>query len=270
VPQAMDSLPPPAVEWRRESDDERKARLEKAGVLSEQPAAQGRTNSIENSQLPAKGWVPQKLNQQAQAQKEQSKKSAVIWWGCDAGRWYSLKSPRDTSTVTDGSFGLSVELTHPGWIVAGAQFGFGPRVVFFNGGQYAKLQDGIFEGTGYADFSASELGAAASLSNRSNESSTDSLSARWSVSALYLPVRWISASGSTVGNMITRSDTHSKTAVNLPGFGVQLSAGFDWNSLLRVEAFSGVQAAWPVQYRLRVGVQTSMGLTSNALPLLAN
>jgi hypothetical protein len=261
VPQALDTLPPPAVEWRRESDNERKQRMERSGVLSppaaplpgNEPAAMGAPSTS--------SWAPQQLLSQAKTQKESSKKSYTYWWGVDLARWNVIKAARDTETLTDGSFGLSFEMTHPNWRILDAQFGFGPKAVFYHGGQYAKLSNSPFQGFGYAKFSSSELGLFASLTDRADETQSD-WRGFWSSSFFYLPVRWISAEASSKASMIPRSDTYSRTSLSLPGLGVQMSIGFDWNALAKIEAFAAVQGAWPLQLRSRAGLQMSMALTS--------
>ncbi|MBM3381241.1 MAG: hypothetical protein FJY29_02255 [Betaproteobacteria bacterium] len=263
MPQALDSLPPPAVEWRRESDDERRERLEKSGVLNPQvkpaqgsgtPAAPGASSSW---------WTPDKFVADAQEQKKTSQKFYTLWCGVDLARWNPVKSPRDTRNVADGSFGLNFELTHPQWRVLNAQFGFGPKAVFYHGGQYAKLNEPPFSGSGYARFSSGELGIQASLTQRADETQSDWVGL-WSWSFYYLPVRFIEAESTSSVSMIPRSDTYSRTALSLPGIGLQTALGFDWNSLLKVDMFAGIQGAWPWQLRSRVGLQFSMALSHAA------
>lgn len=259
MPQALDTLPPPAVEWRRESDNERKQRMERQGVLSP-PAAPSK--GIEPAAMGASTTsAPERLLSQAKTQKETSKKSYTYWWGVDLARWNAIKAARGTRTVTDGSFGLSLETTHPVWRLLNAQFGFGPKAIFYHGGQYAQLSNSPFQGFGYAKFSSSELGLFAALTDRADETQSD-WRGFWSSSFFYLPVRWISAEASSSASMISRSETYSRTSLSLPGLGVQMSIGFDWNSLVKVEVFASVQGAWPLQLRSRAGLQMSMALTS--------
>lgn len=267
MPQSLDSLPPPAMEWRRESDEERKQRLERAGVIQPPPAAAAASSN--SSVLLDKEANPvERLKQQVAINKEKSRKSYLFWWSADAARWRAVRSPRDTSTMADGSWSLGLELTHPEWILAGAQFSFGPKAVFYNGGQYAKLSDPFFTGNGYANFSVSEFGFSASLTDFLSEPD-GAVRFFWTSGVAYAPLRWVIAERTSSAATILRSDTYSKTALNLPGIGLQASIGVDWNSLLKIEAFAGIHGAWPVQIRLRTGVQLSMGLSVDALPIVS-
>ncbi|MEY4064222.1 MAG: hypothetical protein RIR26_430 [Pseudomonadota bacterium] len=265
MPQSLDSLPPPVVEWRRESDGERKARLEKSGVLEpekvpvETPEAQKRL-----MQLKAAHSTPLRLLLESQEQKESAKTSYLIWMGMEFGPWRSLRSPRNTSTVPDGSSGLSLEVTHADWVWKQTQLSFGVRGVFYQGGQYARLKNSIFEGDGFAQFSSSELGPSLAISRMSDQ---DSSSGRgiWSASFFYTPLRWISAERTSYFGMIDRSDTYSRKSMSLPGLGVQIGAGYEWNALIKTEIFSSVHGAWPLQVRQRYGATLAVALTSKEL-----
>lgn len=263
MPQSLDSLPPPVVEWRRESDSERKARLEKAGVLEkevpESPEVQRRLmwQKASNS-------TPLRLLLESKEQKEIAKSSYLFWFGMDFGPWRAMKSPHNTTTVPDGSSGLNFEITHPSWIWMGAQLSAGIKGVFYQGGQYARLKDSIFEGNGYAQYSSTELGPAVSFSRHPAEG-TDSGRGLWTVGFFYTPVRWITAERSSLFGMIDRSDTYSRTSLSLPGFGFQLAAGYEWNALVKTELFSSVHGAWPWQLRQRYGVTLAVALASKEL-----
>lgn len=219
-----------------------------------------------NSKSTAGAGLVEQLKSQVAKNKEKSKKSYLFWWSADLARWKALRSPRDTSTLADGSYSVSAELTHPDWTFSGFRLSFGPKAYFFNGGQYAKLADRFFTGNGYADFNSSEVGMMASLVRFSDFGSSD-LNWLWSLTASYAPVRWVKAFSASSANMIPRSDTWSRTGLNLPGVGFQSGVGFEWNALLRAELFAGVQGAWPWQVRLRTGVQLSMGLPVEEVPL---
>lgn len=266
MPQSVDTLPPPAVEWRRESDNERRERLERSGVLPPETLSNP-SNDAFKAKTESPSWAPKELLSQAKEHKESTKKQYIWWWGADLGRWWALKSPRETRTITDGAFGINVELTHPQWMAGNFQFGLGPKAIFYHGGQYAKLQEPGFIGDGYAKFVSSELGLALNFTKHSEELE-NYLPGFWSMQLFYLPARWIQAEPSTNARMIVRSDTYSRTSLSLPGLGFQLSSGFAWSSMIKVEAFAAVQAAWPLQYRGRAGVQMSMALTSPSLSLV--
>ena len=265
LPPSLDSLPPPSVEWRRESDEERKERLENAGVLATKPdtGAPSRDNSV--SRTVGNSFVEQLKNQIA-ANKEKAKKSYLLWWSGDLAGWKSIRTPRDTSTVADGSYSVSVELTHPDWTFSGLRLSFGPKAFFFNGGQYAKTVDPFFTGNGYADFNSSEFGLCAGLTNYP-DNATGEFNWIWSMGTAYAPVRWVKADRTSEAALISRSDTFSRTALNLPGLGFQVGLGFDWNSLVKMEVFAGFHGAWPWQVRLRTGVQLSLGLPLDEVPL---
>jgi hypothetical protein len=265
VPQALDSLPPPAVEWRRESDDERRERLERSGVLSPQSKTSQSDGKPSSPETASGSWRAEKFVAAAQAQKNTSKKAYSLWCGMDLARWKAIKSPRGTQTVADGSFGLNFEVTHPQWRIWDAQLGFGPKVVFYHGGQYANLNEPPFSGMGFARFSSGELGLQATFTQRASETQSDWVGL-WSWTFYYLPVRYIAAERTSSSRMIPRSDTHSRTALSLPGMGLQTSLGFDWNSIFKVDVFAGVQGAWPWQVRSRVGLQLSMALTQDDMP----
>ncbi|MEN9528860.1 MAG: hypothetical protein RI932_733 [Pseudomonadota bacterium] len=259
MPQALDSLPPPAVEWRRESDKERQERLERSGVLNPTEKPSQMSGAASPSGSAASSWMPEKFTAEAKAQKSAAKKFYTLWCGVDAARWASLKTPRDTRTVADGSFGLNFELTHAQWRIWNAQLGFGPKAVFYHGGQYAKLNEPPFSGNGYARFSAGEVGLHATLTRRAEESPGE-WAGLWSWTFYALPVRFIEAETTSSSSMIPRSDTYSRTSLSLPGFGLQTAFGFDWNSIVKADVFAGVQGAWPWQIRSRFGVQLSMAL----------
>ncbi|MEN9825687.1 MAG: hypothetical protein RI953_1432 [Pseudomonadota bacterium] len=265
MPPSLDSLPPPSVEWRRESDEERKQRLEKAGVLQTKPDA-GSFSREPSAIKPAGNSVIEQLKNQVVANKEKAKKSYLLWWSADLAKWKAVRTPRDTSTLADGSYSLSVELTHPNWTFSGFRLSFGPKALFFNGGQYAKTVDPFFSGNGYADFNSSEVGLSAALTNYS-EDAVGELNWIWSLAAAYTPVRWVKADRTSSAALISRSDTWSRTALNLPGLGFQLGAGLDWNALAKVEVFAGLHGAWPWQVRLRTGVQLSLGLPLDEVPI---
>jgi hypothetical protein len=267
LPQSPDSLPPPAVEWRRESDAERKQRLERAGVIDSKPAAA--TFSPKSSPPSETVVLPvERLKEQLIQNQQKVKKAYLLWWSADAARWRALRSPRDTSTLADGSWSVGFELTHPDWSTGGMRYSLGPKAFFYNGGQFAKLNDPFFVGDGYADFSASELGLSASFM-KIPDFSEGLFAWQWSAAVAYTPVRIITAERTAGAAVIPRSDTASKTALNLPGVGLQLGFGADCSSLFRFEAFAGVHAAWPVQLRLRTGLQISMGTSVDALPFAA-
>ena len=163
MPQALDSLPPPAVEWRRESDVERRERLERSGVLSPQPKGVKGPGNSSSASSGSGAWAVEKFVAAAQAQRNAAKNSYSLWCGVDLARWHSIKSPFGTSNVTDGSFGLNFEVTHPQWQIMDAQLGFGPKAVFYHGGQYANLNEPPFSGRGFARFSSGEFGLQATL-----------------------------------------------------------------------------------------------------------
>lgn len=262
MPQTLDSLPPPAVQWRRESDEERKQRLERAGIVEPHPAPKVRPE--EGAAIVVdKTSVVARLKEQVVANKEKTKKSFLIWWSADAAKWRALRSPTNTSTLGYGSFSVGAELTHPEWLIGTTVFSFGPRAVFYNGGQYAKLSDPFFEGNGFANFSSSEIGMAATFTRFGDESS---YGLRWlgATGIAYTPMRWISAEASNSASMIARSDTWSRTAISLPGLNVQAEVGADWNSLIQAGVFAGVHGAWPFQIRLRTGLRLSMGMPLHA------
>jgi hypothetical protein len=183
----------------------------------------------------------------------------------DAAHWRALRSPTNTSTLADGSYSVGSEITHPDWLVGSAIFSFGPKAFFYNGAQYAKLTDPFFKGNGFANFSSSEIGLAANFTRYASESESG-LSWLWAAGFAYTPVRWVSAEEKSAAAMIPRSDTYSRTAINLPGLNIQAETGADWNSILQIGLFAGVHGAWPFQIRLRTGLRLSMGMPLYALP----
>ncbi|MEY3902835.1 MAG: hypothetical protein RL189_2141 [Pseudomonadota bacterium] len=222
------------------------------------------------SSLPSETVVlpVERLKEQLKQNQQKANKAYLLWWSADAARWSSLRSPRDTSTLADGSWSVGLELTHSDWSAGGLRYSLGPKAFFYNGGQFAKLTDPFFKGNGYADFSASELGLSASFMQIPDFS--DGLFAwQWSAALAYTPVRFINAERTAGASVIPRSDTNTKTALNLPGVGLQIGFGADCSSLFRFEAFAGVHAAWPVQVRLRTGLQISMGTSVDVLPFAA-
>lgn len=265
MPQMPDSLPPPAVEWRRESDEERKQRLERAGVLQPPAAAQSGAEAGKRS-LPESTPAIERFKQQVESFKQKAKKSYLLWWTADMARWSALRSPTNTRTLGDGSYTLGAELTHSDWNIGDSRFSFGPRAFFYNGAQYAKLSDPFFTGDGFATFSSSELGLAANFSYSGDEAESG-LRGLWVVGFAYTPVRWVSAETKSSAPMIPRSDTFSRMGINLPGLGFQAEFGADWNSLIRFGVFAGVHGAWPFQVRLRTGVRLSMGMAIDAQPV---
>lgn len=236
-------------------------------MIESKPAAAAHS---EKSSPPAETAVlpVERLKQQLIQNQQKAKKSYLLWWSADAARWRALRSPRGTSTLADGSWSLGFELTHSDWSTGGMRYSLGPKAFFYNGGQFAKLNDPFFKGDGYADFSASELGLSASFM-QTPEPSDGLLAWQWSAAVAYTPVRIITAERTAGAAVIPRSDTTSKTALNLPGVGLQVGFGADCSSLFRLEAFAGVHAAWPVQVRLRTGLQFSMGTSVDVLPLAA-
>lgn len=264
MPQSVDSLPPPAVEWRRESDNERRERLERAGVLNSVPAQSPLAGSKGAGLQDSATAATSRFVGQVQEHSEKAKKQYTWWWGVDLARWHPVKSPRETSTFSDGSFGLFVELTHPTWNTGNFQIGFGPKAVFYHGGQYARLDDPLFQGNGYAKFVSSELGLAAQFT-RWNDTPHNAAHGFWSTCFYYLPVRWITAEASSSANMIARSDTYSRTSLSLPGVGLQFATGYAWNSFAKAELFAALQGAWPLQFRSRVGIQLSLALTNDEI-----
>lgn len=264
MPQGMQDLPPPVIEWRPESYDERRQRLMRSGVLPvTQSEASAAVSGAPVNQTPARGNFIDEID----SLRKDAAASSVYWFAVDAARWRSIKSPRGTKTVSNGSFGLSLEITRRNWRWHGAQFGFGPQALFYHGGQFGALSRSLFQGNGYADFSSTEAGVFVNIVRRQ-----DSLTSRWqklfAASVFYLPVRWISAHSKSSGNMITRSDTHSRVALSLPGLGARVGGGTEWGQFVRGEIFYSIQGAWPIQLRSRVGLQISMGLSvkENTLP----
>lgn len=257
MPQGMQDLPPPVIEWRRESDDERRQRLMRSGVLPvKQSEASAAVSGAPVNLNPARGDFINEIDNL----RMDAAPLSVYWFGVDAARWSSVKSPRGTKTVSNGSFGLSLEITRRNWSWRGAQLGFGPQALFYHGGQFAALSQSSFQGNGYADFSSTETGVFVNLVRRQ-----DSLASRWqnflSTSVFFLPVRWISAHSKSSGSMIARSDTHSRVALSLPGLGARVGGGTEWGQFVRGEIFYSIQGAWPMQLRSRVGLQISMGLS---------
>jgi hypothetical protein len=261
LPQTLDSLPPPSIQWRRESDEERKQRLEGSGVLEAPVSSNSRP---EAAGQPAVGTTSPigRFRQEALQNKEKSKKSYLLWWSADLARWQALRSPTNTKTLADGSFSVGAEISHPEWLIGTAIFSFGPRAFFYNGAQYAKLVDPFFKGYGFANFSSSEIGMSANYSWYGSETVSG---LRWLGAAgfAYTPVRWVSAEEKSSASMIPRSDTWSRIAINLPGLNLQTEIGADWNSLVQVGLFAGVHGAWPFQIRMRTGLRLSMGMSLN-------
>lgn len=260
MPQGIQNLPPPAVEWRIESDSERKQRLMRSGVL-QKPPDQATPSKDAGTSSPVETFSREinELNRRPDGQKANQSSDLLFWFGLDAARWYALRSPKKTSTVTDGSYALSLEIRRADWSWAGAEVGFGPQAVFYHGGQYAPLTGSPLQGQGYADFSSSELGAFLAATRVFKQSGSG-----WrnfaSIGISYLPVRWISADSNSLTGMIARSDTDSRVALSLPGVGARLALGCDWSRFLKGEVFYSLQGAWPLQLRGRFGVQFSLGL----------
>lgn len=202
----------------------------------------------------------ERFRKEAENNQKQMNKNFSLWWSADAARWRALRSPRGTSTVADGSYSVGVEVTHPNWLLGKARVSFGPKALFYNGGQYAPLKKSNIGGSGYGDFSVSELGLSSSFHSTGRDVETGG-AFYWSGGLAYTPVRWVRALRTSSIPMIDRSDTRTKVALNLPGLLVQAGFGFDWQSLLRAELFAAVHGAWPVQVRLRTGLQLSMGLS---------
>ena len=257
MPDGIQDLPPPAVEWRRESDDERRQRLMRSGIV--QPNGVSANESSSPDSLAPANARHSTLSNQIEQLRQVSANGLSSWLGLEAARWTAIKSPKKTSTVSDGSFGLNLELTRNSWRWRGFRLGFGPAVVFYHGGQFAELSSSPIRGQGYADFSSSELGAFASFV-RIPEVPVSRLQSYTSLSVSYLPVRFISAQSQSLGRMINRSDTYSRTSLSIPGVGLRLAAGMEWGPVVKSEVFYGLQGAWPLQLRSRVGLQVSMGL----------
>lgn len=259
MPQGIQDLPPPAVEWRRESDDERRQRLIRSGIVpSSEPDARANTETSGSS---APSAEPQNaLLNEIERTKKNEDRALYVWFGTEAARWTPLRSPKNTSTVSNGSFGLSLELTRTAWRWKKFQIGFGPTVVIFNGGQFANLEASPIQGQGYAEFSSSELGGFVNFV-RNGQTGESRWQPTFSLRTSYLPVRMITAESQSFGNMIARSDTYSRNSLSIPGLGLRLAAGIDWGRFLKAEVFYALQGAWPLQLRGRVGIQVSMGLS---------
>lgn len=264
MPSTLDSLPPPTVELRRETDEERKNRLERAGVLESSSMPELSTRAG-RANVGGDDGIVERLKRQGKSHSQISRESYFLWWTSDLAWWRALKSPTGTRTLADGAFSLGAELTHPEWTLSAFRLSVGPKIFFYNGAQYARLSDSIFTGNGFAQFNASELGMSATLVDIA-QNSTEAFRGFWDIGMSYTPVRWVKAQKTSSAATIQRSDTYSKTALNLPGVGLQIGFGFDWNSMLRVEAFSGVHGAWPPQLRLRTGLQFSMGIPVLSTP----
>lgn len=265
MPQGIQDLPPPAVEWRRESDDERRQRLIRSGIVQPNGPVQPDGVSGQGSGL-REGVSPVQLQKNELFNEIDNLSKSVrqnlhYWFNLEAARWSAMKSPKKTSTVTNGSFGLSVEVSRSAWRWKGFDLGFGPTVVYFNGGQFAELVNSPIQGQGYADFSSCELGGFVNFV-RSSEGATSHWHPFFSVTTSYLPVRFITAESQSLGGMNARSDTYSRTSLSLPGLGIRLSVGGELSRFAKGELFYGLQGAWPLQLRSRMGVQISMGLTA--------
>ncbi|MEY2987407.1 MAG: hypothetical protein RJB13_928 [Pseudomonadota bacterium] len=258
MPQSIQDVPPPTVEWRRESDDERQQRLMRSGIVQPSVLSEKKGGTAENS-TQVRSSTDAFLNEISKLNQSVNQ-NTHYWFGIDLARWNAVKSPKNTSTVSDGSFGLNIEVTRSDWRWKGFRLGFGPAVVFFNGGQFAELTESPIRGQGYADFSSCEFGGFANFV-RIPEVPTSRWQSYYSLTTSYLPVRIITAESQSFGRMNLRSDTYSRTSLSVPGLGLRLSAGMDWSQFVRSEIFYALQGAWPLQLRSRVGLQVSMGLT---------
>jgi hypothetical protein len=245
-------LPPGAADTgSREDLGERRQRLMDAGIVPT-PAPP----------IIEKGKVEKDVAKILDGAKNGDKlKAARLRVEVDLWSWHALRNPEGVAYTPDFSNGVSALYQLNGEDIAADKFASsefaGFQAMFVNSTGYQD-SPGRWGGTKPVFFESSAAEYGASFANFSETRIGENQS--WGVAfrAMYLPLRWVKARnfvGSVVGE---KSEAMSHFETNYFGIGGEGAIFWTYGRIAEIGMFAGLNAANPLQARLRYGLRFSL------------